>query len=34
MKLEFPEIFEEIFLNSLFRFKRALRRKKEAIRLC
>jgi len=31
MKEEFPEVFEEIFLTSMFRFKRAMRKKKEAM---
>jgi len=34
MKEEFPEVFEEIFLNSMYRFRRALRRKKEALSHC
>jgi len=31
MKMEFPEVFEEIFLGCLSRYKKARRRKKEAI---
>jgi hypothetical protein len=32
MKQEFPEVFEELFLNSMVRFKRAMRRKIEALK--
>jgi hypothetical protein len=34
MKLEFPDIFEEFFVNSYRRLKKELEIKIEAIKLC
>lgn len=34
MKLEFPDIFEELFRNTFRRLKKALKTKLEAIQIC
>jgi len=34
MKVEFPEIFEELFTNSFRRLKKAIKQKKKAIEIC